>query len=68
MKMKIIVIKKLVDPVLSALKKIEEQIEEAIKIMQTISSTILILQLMTTQPQTLEHRELLGVQFKTIVL
>jgi hypothetical protein len=37
MKMKIIVIKKLVDPALSALKKIEEQIEEAIKIMQTIS-------------------------------
>jgi hypothetical protein len=36
MKMKITVTKKLVDPVLSALKKIEETKEEA-KIMQTIS-------------------------------
>ena len=68
MKMKIIVIKKLVDPVLSALKKIEEEIEEAIKIMKTITLTILILQYLTTQSQTLDHRELLGVQFKTIVL
>ena len=68
MKMKIIVIKKLVDLVLSALKKIEEEIEEAIKIMKTISLTILILQYLTTQSQTLDHRELLGVQFKTIVL
>ena len=68
MKMKIIVIKKLVDLVLSALKKIEEEIEEAIKIMKTITLTILILQYLTTQSQTLDHRELLGVQFKTIVL
>jgi len=66
--MKIIVIKKLVDLVLSALKKIEEEIEKAIKIMKTISLTILILQYLTTQSQTLDHRELLGVQFKTIVL
>ena len=66
--MKIIVIKKLVDLVLSALKKIEEEIEEAIKIMKTITLTILILQYLTTQSQTLDHRELLGVQFKTIVL
>ena len=68
MKMKIIVIKKLVDLVLSALKKIEEEIEEAIKIMKTITLTILILQYLTTQSQTLDHRDLLGVQFKTIVL